>query len=45
VRPIPIGRIVDEPTVRYLDERGREVAVPRGFEHFSRPAATGSIGA
>jgi thiamine-monophosphate kinase len=44
-RPIAIGRIVEEPTVRYLDERGREVTVPRGFEHFGRPAATGGIGA
>jgi thiamine-monophosphate kinase len=45
VRPIPIGRIVDEPTVRYLDAHGRQVTVPRGFEHFGRPAATGSLGA
>jgi thiamine-monophosphate kinase len=31
----PVGRIDDVPGVRFVDARGREVEVARGFEHFA----------
>jgi thiamine-monophosphate kinase len=40
-RPTAIGEIVATPRVTYVDVRGREVPVRRGFEHFSSPAPGG----
>lgn len=43
-RPTAIGEIVATRRVTYVDARGREVEVRRGFEHFGSPT-TGGRGA